>query len=204
MITATIALSLIICAVTLTSSPFQNASAQKTLPPLHSPLQPGQQPTTTSNPAQTKGQQAFPNVPSPNNANQAQQQQQSNQGQGEEHRQQGGKAKGKNKHNINEDFVPIATSGNNNVYVVWPSNKTTSDFEIMFKASSDGGKTFSPKINLSNSPGIDSERPQIAAAGNNIYVTWWERVNQTSNEPVMRISTNNGKTFGDLIMLSEK
>jgi hypothetical protein len=37
--------------------------------------------------------------------------------------------------------VPIASSGNN-VYVVWPSNKTTADFEIMFKASTDGGKTF--------------------------------------------------------------
>ena len=54
--------------------------------------------------------------------------------------------------------VPIATSGNN-VYVVWPSNKTTSDFEVMFKASTDGGKIFGEKINLSNSTGIDSERP---------------------------------------------
>jgi hypothetical protein len=33
-------------------------------------------------------------------------------------------------------------SSENNVYVVWPSNKTTADFEIMFKASTDGGKTF--------------------------------------------------------------
>jgi hypothetical protein len=56
-------------------------------------------------------------------------------------------------------------------------SKTAADFEIMFKASTDGGKTFGPKINLSNSKGIDSERPQIAAAGNNVYVTWWERAN---------------------------
>jgi len=100
--------------------------------------------------------------------------------------------------------APITTSGNNNVYIVWPSNKTTTDFEIMFKASTDGGKTFGPKINLSNSTGIDSERPQIAAAGNNVYVSWWERANATSNEPVMRISTDNGKTFGEMIMLSLK
>jgi hypothetical protein len=73
------------------------------------------------------------------------------------------------------DFVAIAVSGNNNVYLVWPSNKTTPDFEIMFKALTDGGKTFEPKINLSNSTGIDSERPEIAAFGNNVYVTWWER-----------------------------
>ena len=98
--------------------------------------------------------------------------------------------------------APIATSGNN-VYVVWPSNKTTSDFEIMFKASTDGGKTFANKINLSNSPGIDSERPQIAAAGNNVYVSWWER-NQTSNEPILRVSNDNGRTFGQAITLSAK
>jgi hypothetical protein len=96
--------------------------------------------------------------------------------------------------------APIATSGNY-VYVVWPSNKTTSDFEIMFKDSTDGGKTFGEKINLSNSAGIDSERPQISASASNVYVTWWER-NQTMNEPVMRISNDNGKSFGPMIMLS--
>ena len=42
-----------------------------------------------------------------------------------------------------------------------------------------------------------------AAAGNNVYVTWWER-NQTMNEPVMRVSNDNNKTFGQEIMLSEK
>jgi hypothetical protein len=56
---------------------------------------------------------------------------------------------------------------------------------------------------LSNSTGIDSERPEIAALGSNVYVTWWER-NQTSNEPVLRVSNDNGKTFGEKIMLSAK
>ena len=97
--------------------------------------------------------------------------------------------------------APMATSGNN-VYVSWWSNKTGTD-EVMFKASTDGGKTFGAKINLSNSTGIDSERPQIAASGNNVYVTWWER-NSTSNEPVLRVSNDNGKTFGEKIMLSNK
>ena len=62
------------------------------------------------------------------------------------------------------------------------------------------GKTFSNKMNLSNS---DSQDAEIAAAGNNVYVTWWER-NQTMNEPVMRVSNDNGKTFGEKIMLSAK
>ena len=98
--------------------------------------------------------------------------------------------------------APIATSGDNNVYIVWWSNKTGND-EVMFKASTDGGKTFDSKMNLSNTPKSDSQDAEIAAAGNNVYVTWWER-NQTMNEPVMRVSNDNGKTFGQEIMLSEK
>ncbi|HJT49230.1 MAG TPA: hypothetical protein VJ729_13685 [Nitrososphaeraceae archaeon] len=95
--------------------------------------------------------------------------------------------------------APIATSGDN-VYVSWWSNKTGND-EVMFKASTDGGKTFSNKMNLSNTPKSDSQDVQIAADGNNVYVTWWER-NATSNEPVLRVSNDNGKTFGQEIMLS--
>jgi hypothetical protein len=98
--------------------------------------------------------------------------------------------------------APMATSGDNNVYVAWWSNKTGND-EVMFKASTDAGKTFSNKMNLSNTPKSDSQDAEIAAAGNNVYITWWER-NQTMNEPVMRISNDNGKTFGQELMLSEK
>jgi hypothetical protein len=97
--------------------------------------------------------------------------------------------------------APMATSGNN-IYVTWWSNKTGND-EVMFKASTDGGKTFGDKMNLSNSTNAESQDAQIAASGSNVYVSWWER-NQTSNEPVMRISNNNGKTFGEKIMLSAK
>ena len=96
--------------------------------------------------------------------------------------------------------APIATSGDKNVYVTWWSNKTGND-EVMFKASTDAGKTFGSKINLSNSPKSESQNAQIAASGSNVYVTWWER-NATSNEPVLRVSNDNGKTFGEKIMLS--
>ena len=96
--------------------------------------------------------------------------------------------------------APIATSGDNNVYIAWWSNNTGND-EVMFKASTDGGKTFVDKMNLSNSTNSESQDAQIAAAGNNVYVTWWER-NQTMNEPVMKSSNDNGKTFGEIIKLS--
>jgi hypothetical protein len=99
-------------------------------------------------------------------------------------------------------LAPIATSGDKNVYVTWWSNKTGND-EVMFKASTDGGKTFGNKMNLSNSPKSDSQDAQIAAAGSNVYITWWER-NQTANEPVIRVSNDNGKSFGPMITLSAK
>jgi hypothetical protein len=73
----------------------------------------------------------------------------------------------------------------------------------MFKASTDGGKTFGDKLNLSNSTNSQSQDAQIAASGNNVYVSWSEK-NQTSNEPVLRVSNDNGKTFGEKIMLSCK
>ena len=95
--------------------------------------------------------------------------------------------------------APMATSGNN-VYVAWWTNKTGND-EVMFKASTDSGKTFGNKMNLSNSPKSESQDVQIDAAGNNVYVTWWER-NHTMNEPVMKVSNDNGNTFGEKIMLS--
>ncbi|MFL6433596.1 MAG: hypothetical protein ACJ71O_07685, partial [Nitrososphaeraceae archaeon] len=51
--------------------------------------------------------------------------------------------------------APIATSGDNNVYIAWWSNKTGND-EVMFKASADEGKTFSDKMDLSNSTTSES------------------------------------------------
>lgn len=73
----------------------------------------------------------------------------------------------------------------------------------MFKASADSGKTSGERMNLSNSSKSESQNVQIAASGNNVYITWWER-NATNNEPFLRVSNDDGKTFGDMIMLSTK
>ena len=99
--------------------------------------------------------------------------------------------------------APIISSGDNE-YVVWtthPSNKTGVSDEVIFRASNDGGKTFGDKINLSNSTKSESQDVQIDASRDKVFVTWWER-NQTSDIPVMRISTDNGKTFGPLLKLA--
>jgi hypothetical protein len=95
--------------------------------------------------------------------------------------------------------APIATS-DNNVYITWWSNKT-GNFEVMFRASTDNGATFGDKINLSNTTEADSDDAEIAASGNSVYVTWWER-NETSDTPVARVSNDNGATFGQILMLA--
>jgi Fe-S cluster assembly iron-binding protein IscA len=95
--------------------------------------------------------------------------------------------------------APIATSGDN-AYITWWSNKTGNE-EVMFRASTDNGATFGDKINLSNTTEADSDDAEIAASGNNVYVSWWER-NETSDTPVARVSNDNGATFGPMLMLA--
>ena len=95
--------------------------------------------------------------------------------------------------------VSVAIS-DNNIYVAWGSNKTGND-EVMFRASTDAGKTFGDKINLSNTTNSESQDVEIAADGAKVVVTGWER-NQTSNEPVIIISDDGGKTFGPLLKLA--
>jgi len=88
----------------------------------------------------------------------------------------------------------------NDVYVAWWTNKTGND-EVMYRLSSDSGKTFTDKVNLSNTPNSDSVDVEISADEGRVAVSWWER-NQTLNEPVIRISTDNGKTFGPVLKLA--
>ena len=95
--------------------------------------------------------------------------------------------------------APIATS-DNNAYITWWTNKT-GNMEVMFRVSTDNGATFGDKINLSNTTEADSDDAEIAASGDSVYVTWWER-NETSDTPVARVSNDNGATFGQLLMLA--
>jgi hypothetical protein len=105
--------------------------------------------------------------------------------------------------NPRSEAAPVSITGDN-IYVAWWTNKTANNNdEVMFRASTDAGKTFGDKINLSNTTNADSNRVEIDgdANSNSVVVTWWE-TNQTNDVPVMRVSTDNGKTFGDTIMLS--
>jgi hypothetical protein len=74
----------------------------------------------------------------------------------------------------------------------------------VFRASTnDGSATFRDKIYLSNSTDAESQNAEIVAAGDNsVFVSWWETnpMNGTS-ESVLRVSTDNGQTFGPVVML---
>jgi hypothetical protein len=99
-----------------------------------------------------------------------------------------------------EGKAPIATSGNN-VYVAWWGNKT-GNYEVMFKASNDGGKTFGDKINLSNSANGTSVEAGVAASGNNVYVTYADNKTGIANAYI-RVSNDNGNTFGPEVKLTD-
>jgi len=94
--------------------------------------------------------------------------------------------------------APPSITGDN-IYVAWWTNKTGND-EVLFRASTDKGQTFGDKINLSNTTDADSTRVEIDSDADSVVVTWWE-TNQTSDVPVMRVSNDNGKTFGETISL---
>ncbi len=96
--------------------------------------------------------------------------------------------------------APPSITGDN-VYVAWWANNTANNNEeVIFRASTDGGITFGDKINLSNTTNADSTRAEIDSEADSVVVTWWE-TNQTDDVPVMRVSNNNGETFGPILNL---
>jgi hypothetical protein len=97
--------------------------------------------------------------------------------------------------------APTAITGDN-IYVAWWTNNTSNgNEEVNFRASNDGGQTFGDKINLSNTSNSDSSNVEIESDADSIVVSWWE-TNKTSTTPVMRVSNDNGATFGPVLRLA--
>ena len=102
-------------------------------------------------------------------------------------------------------YEPKVAAEGNNVYIIatgGEKNSTTYETDVFLKVSNDNGKTFGKDINLSQSPGIASDRIQLEAMNDKVYVTWWDKKMDGSDEPLMRISDDGGQTFGDKITLS--
>jgi spore coat protein CotH len=91
-----------------------------------------------------------------------------------------------------ESRVTLAVSGDD-IYIAWITNRTGND-QVMFRSSNDAGATINDKIILSNTTNAKLQDIQIAAGAENVVVIW-RQINTTSDEPVARISADNGHTF---------
>jgi hypothetical protein len=113
----------------------------------------------------------------------------------------------------NTDEISIlqqfAVSGNN-VYLVWvdklvvvSSPDDLGEGDIFFRRSLDGGATWKPVVNLSNNPG-DSQSPQIAVAGSNVYTVWGQKdADDSSSDSFFRRSADGGATWKAKVNLSK-
>jgi hypothetical protein len=96
--------------------------------------------------------------------------------------------------------VTLAVSGDN-IYIAWITNRTGND-QVMFRSSNDAGATFNDKIVLSNTTNAKLQDIQVAAGVDNVIVIWRQQINATSDEPVARISADNGQTFESVANLA--
>jgi hypothetical protein len=92
----------------------------------------------------------------------------------------------------------IAIDGSD-AYVTWQDD-TSSNFDVLFKHSTDSGANFGSQVNLSNTTS-SSTSPSIAVSGNNVNVVWQDAVVNTSTI-LFRSSPDKGATFGGLKNLS--
>ena len=110
----------------------------------------------------------------------------------------------------------LAVSGSN-ISVVWedritnPNNRTHvhDNGVILYTSSIDNGRTFGDTINLSNDNNNNfvnttttSVNPHIAVSGSNISIVWVDYSYGENGDILHRASTDNGRTFGDTINVS--
>lgn len=86
-------------------------------------------------------------------------------------------------------------------YLVWSEGDEDNRF-ILFKRSTGGGKTFDNAITLSGNVPSAVFNPKLSAEGNNVFVVWQGDSNSGNQDIYMRKSTDNGKSFGSVINLS--
>ena len=101
----------------------------------------------------------------------------------------------------NQDAEPpqIAASGKN-VYIIWHEfpEETAIQPDVFFARSTNNGKDFGARKNLSNSADIDSSNERIATSGKNVFVVWSENL----DEIFFRRSANGGGSFDPAKKLS--
>jgi len=105
---------------------------------------------------------------------------------------------GAGKLNGGEDAGPeIAIGSGGNVYVVWVDN----DKQIQFRRSTNSGDTFETAQVLDTGTGTVSTNPQIATAGDSVYVVWEEGTGN-DRDIILRTSGNTCTGFSSQVDLS--
>ena len=111
--------------------------------------------------------------------------------------------------NAKLSFDPQISISNNHVYVTWLNGTIIGKsfpllIDSLFKSSNDFGATFdNSAISLNNYTGGWAKDPKIKAFDNKVYASWIEKSPGKKNgEIYFRQSIDNGKTFGDIINLS--
>jgi hypothetical protein len=105
-------------------------------------------------------------------------------------------------------FPSVAAYGSY-VYVAWQDGTAVSGsgvaYEVWLRVSSNSGVSFGSAIRITTNTGF-SIYPSVAAVGNYVYVTWQDDTPVTgsgsSPEIWMRVSSNNGASFGSAIRLT--
>lgn len=106
-------------------------------------------------------------------------------------------------HNPLESIDAGIAVSQNNIYLVW-NQKSSNSSDIFFSKSVDNGNSFSEPINLSKSEDFSQtgRDTQIALAGNNVFVVWFEGTNIDSDVFFTK-SADGGMTFSKPINLSQ-
>ncbi len=87
------------------------------------------------------------------------------------------------------------------VYIVW-IEYIDSHYQVLLRISYDNGKTFSDVIKISNSKN-DVGSIDIAVKGRSIYITWYEIINNSHYEVLLRYSHDNGISFSNIIKIGD-
>jgi len=112
-------------------------------------------------------------------------------------------------YNTYDSVDPSVAASGSYVYVAWhdytPVSGSGSEPEIWLRVSSNNGASFGPAIRISTNTDRSSD-PSVAAYGTYVYVAWSDFTpvsGSGSNAEIwMRISSNNGASFGSAIRIS--
>ena len=98
-------------------------------------------------------------------------------------------------------YASIAVDAAGGLYLVWTEGSSGST-EVLFARSTDGGKTFSAPLNISNSKDISSMDPRVKVSrGGTVWVIWNEIL--IGNSEIFGVySTDGGRTFSPSINIS--